>query len=74
MDLKYWPFDEQSCIIKVGSWTFSELQINLMIAKDAIETEHYNSLDWEITSVASERHETIYRCCPEPYVDISECS
>lgn len=31
MDLKMWPFDEQKCEIKIGSWTFSALQIDLLL-------------------------------------------
>lgn len=73
MDLKLWPFDEQNCEIKIGSWTFSALQINLFFDQrgDPIDLSYYNSLEWEITSKRTERHETFYPCCPEPYTDIS---
>lgn len=71
MDLKLWPFDEQHCTIKLGSWTFSAQQIDLIVDKNAIDIEHYNSLDWEIISTNAERHEKFYPCCPEPYTDIS---
>lgn len=29
MDLKIWPFDEQKCEIKMGSWTYNSNQVNL---------------------------------------------
>lgn len=72
MNLKFWPFDEQQCTIKVGSWTYSAHQINLLVDKDSVNIEHYKSLEWKITSTSAERHETFYPCCPEPYVDISK--
>lgn len=72
MDLKFWPFDQQSCIIKVGSWTHSALQINLIPDKKAVDIEHYKSSEWKIISTSAERHETYYPCCPEAYVDISK--
>lgn len=71
MNLKHWPFDEQKCEIKIGSWTFSALQLDLKITDKAIETDYYNSEEWEIISTSAERHETFYPCCPEPYTDIS---
>lgn len=72
MDLKFWPFDEQHCIIKVGSWTFSAKQINLIPDKNSVDIEHYHSSEWKITSTSAERNEKFYPCCPEPYVDISK--
>lgn len=29
LDLKYWPFDTQKCNIVLGSWTYSELALNV---------------------------------------------
>ena len=73
MDLKLWPFDQQTCEIKVGSWTFDAYQLNLLVRKEgAIDTQYYHSLEWEIKSVAAKRNEKFYPCCPEPYVDISQ--
>lgn len=70
MDLKFWPFDEQKCEIKIGSWTFSALQLDLNTAKDPIETKYFNSKEWELVSFNAERHSKIYDCCPEPYLDV----
>jgi hypothetical protein len=72
MNLKFWPFDEQHCTIKFGSWTFNAQQINLIPNTPAVEIDHYKSIEWEITSTSAERNERYYPCCPEPYVDISE--
>ena len=27
---KYFPFDEQTCVIKFGSWTYDGFQVNLL--------------------------------------------
>lgn len=31
LNLKYWPFDEQMCFVKLGSWTYNGYQIDLKV-------------------------------------------
>ena len=31
MDVEYFPFDEQTCIMKFGSWTYDGFQVNIFI-------------------------------------------
>ncbi|KAL7045518.1 hypothetical protein ACKWTF_002249 [Chironomus riparius] len=73
MDLKIWPFDEQKCEIKIGSWTYNSNQINLkMDMVTPIDAKsHYNNLEWEVLNGTAERHEKFYSCCPEPYGDVT---
>ena len=28
MDVEYFPFDEQTCVMKFGSWTYDGFQVN----------------------------------------------
>ena len=30
MDVEYFPFDEQTCVMKFGSWTYDGFQVNLL--------------------------------------------
>ena len=31
MDVEYFPFDEQTCVMKFGSWTYDGFQVNVGI-------------------------------------------
>lgn len=80
IDVRYFPFDEQTCWLKFGSWTFDGFMIDLShIAaqkdSDHVEqgidlTEYFLNVEWDILQVPAERHEKFYPCCPEPYPDI----
>ncbi|KAF7276769.1 hypothetical protein GWI33_009841 [Rhynchophorus ferrugineus] len=36
IDVEYFPFDEQTCVLKFGSWTYDGFKV--------LQPEHYNSL------------------------------
>lgn len=80
IDVRYFPFDQQICFMKFGSWTYDGFQIDLK-HKDSQEgddkvdvgidlREYYPSVEWDILNVPAERHEKYYSCCLEPYPDI----
>ena len=48
MDVEYFPFDEQTCVMKFGSWTYDGFQV----IKEAIVTKYLNSVQFE------------FRCAP----------
>ena len=31
MDVEYFPFDEQTCVMKFGSWTYDGFQVKIMV-------------------------------------------
>ena len=31
MDVEYFPFDEQTCVMKFGSWTYDGFQVDKII-------------------------------------------
>lgn len=67
MNLVNWPFDKQTCIIKLGSWTYSGNQINLQLDSNRIDMSEFNdNSEWTVVKTKVERHSTIYPCCPEP--------
>lgn len=69
MDMHYWPYDSHKCILKIGSWTYDALQIDL--ADGRIETDVYTeNYEWTITKVDVQRNVRKYECCDKPYVDI----
>jgi len=80
IDVRYFPFDEQTCWLKFGSWTFDGFQIDLVhihavpdsehVEQGIDLTEYYINVEWDILRVPAERHVKVYPCCPEPYPDI----
>ncbi|XP_045137615.1 acetylcholine receptor subunit alpha-like isoform X6 [Portunus trituberculatus] len=81
IDVEYFPFDEQTCVMKFGSWTYDGFQVDLRHL-DEIEgtnvvdigvdlSEFYRSVEWDILEVPAVRHEKFYTCCDEPYLDIT---
>nr|QEM43363.1 nicotinic acetylcholine receptor alpha 2 subunit [Bradysia odoriphaga] len=81
IDVRYFPFDQQTCFMKFGSWTYDGDQIDLKHISQKKDDdnkvelgidlrEFYPSVEWDILGVPAERHEKYYPCCAEPYPDI----
>lgn len=81
IDVEFFPFDEQTCYMKFGSWTYDGYTVDLK-HKDQVgnETlipygmdlsEFYLSVEWDVMSVPARRKERFYSCCPQPYPDIT---
>jgi nicotinic acetylcholine receptor len=81
MDVEYFPFDEQTCVMKFGSWTYDGFQVDLRHideenGRPEVEigvdlTEFYMSVEWDILEVPAVRNVKYYTCCDEPYLDIT---
>ncbi|OXU25983.1 hypothetical protein TSAR_004107 [Trichomalopsis sarcophagae] len=81
IDVEYFPFDEQSCNMKFGSWTYNGAQVDLkhmeqvpgsnLVAMGIDLTDFYLSVEWDILEVPASRNEEYYPCCKEPYSDIT---
>jgi len=72
IDVTYFPFDDQLCTLKFGSWTYSGLQVDIVNRSDTLDISNYiESGEWELISVSFERIVGFYPCCPtEPYPSI----
>ncbi|KAK9876611.1 hypothetical protein WA026_013989, partial [Henosepilachna vigintioctopunctata] len=74
LNLRYWPFDVQTCNLKFGSWTYSGDLIDLELYNDKAEIEReliIESTEWELVSTSMKKSSKYYSCCPEAYPDIS---
>ncbi|XP_043224849.1 acetylcholine receptor subunit alpha-like [Amphibalanus amphitrite] len=81
IDVEYFPFDEQTCVMKFGSWTYDGFQVDLrhfdevedsdLVPQGVDLSEFYMSVEWDILDVPAVRHEKFYTCCDEPYLDIT---
>ncbi|XP_065170474.1 acetylcholine receptor subunit beta-like 2 isoform X2 [Atheta coriaria] len=81
INVQYFPFDEQSCLMRFGSWTYNGLQVDLKhwdqasgsnIVKIGIDlSEFYLSVEWDLLAVPATRNEEFRECCEEPFTDIT---
>ncbi|XP_045476068.1 acetylcholine receptor subunit alpha-like isoform X1 [Harmonia axyridis] len=81
IDVEFFPFDEQTCVMKFGSWTYDGFQVDLrhmdeMKGSNVVDigidlTEFYTSVEWDILEIPAVRNEKFYTCCDEPYLDIT---
>ncbi|XP_026472668.1 neuronal acetylcholine receptor subunit alpha-7 [Ctenocephalides felis] len=73
IDITWFPFDDQRCEMKFGSWTYGGFQLDLQLQDEAggdISSFVTNG-EWELIGVPGKRNEIYYNCCPEPYIDIT---
>ncbi|XP_040565885.1 acetylcholine receptor subunit beta-like 2 [Lepeophtheirus salmonis] len=70
INVEWFPFDEQSCDMKFGSWTYDGFQVDLKhvdqekgsnVVKVGIDLkEFYYSVEWDILEVPATRNEEYY--------------
>ncbi|CAH0390559.1 unnamed protein product [Bemisia tabaci] len=80
IDVEYFPFDQQTCFMKFGSWSYDGYTVDLRHISqtpDSTEIEmgidlqdYYLSVEWDVMRVPATRNEKFYSCCEEPYQDI----
>ncbi|CAG2119041.1 unnamed protein product [Medioppia subpectinata] len=85
IDINYFPFDQQECFMKFGSWTYDGNQVDLKHLYDPIGepdkesvvdygidlSEFYINVEWDIMTVPAMKRIKYYSCCPEPYIDVT---
>merc|ERR1711863_90332 len=80
IDVEFFPFDEQECWMKFGSWTYDGFMLDLrhmnqLPTNDSIGIamdlrDFYISTEWDVMEVPAQMNEKYYPCCEEPYPDI----
>ncbi len=72
IDIQWFPFDDQFCTMKFGSWTYDGSEINLTSMSDQIDISTYQpSGEWDLIEAPVKRSVLRYACCPQPYIDIT---
>uniref|UniRef100_A0A6P7F121 Acetylcholine receptor subunit beta-like 1 isoform X1 n=1 Tax=Diabrotica virgifera virgifera TaxID=50390 RepID=A0A6P7F121_DIAVI len=73
IDITWFPFDDQRCEMKFGSWTYDGLQLDLQLQDDdgGDLSSFITNGEWDLLGVPGKRNEIYYKCCPEPYIDIT---
>lgn len=73
-DVRDFPFDEQQCNLKFGSWLFHSKQLDLFRKQDqaAVAKDRVDNGEWNVTSIEIRKNLLKYDCCPdELYPDIT---
>nr|XP_021187908.2 acetylcholine receptor subunit alpha-like isoform X4 [Helicoverpa armigera] len=81
IDVEFFPYDVQTCVLKLGSWTYDGFKVDLrhmdeqagsnVVSVGVDLSEFYMSVEWDILEVPAVRNEKFYTCCDEPYLDIT---
>ena len=72
IDITYFPFDDQMCFLKLGSWAYDGFQVDVLKREKPIDLSNYVSNgEWELLNVQVLRNVQYYSCCPEPYPDVT---
>lgn len=72
IDITWFPFDDQDCEMKFGSWTYNGFKLDFQLKDDKGDLGTYVlNGEWDLLGVPATRNEVIYECCPEPYLDIT---
>jgi nicotinic acetylcholine receptor len=72
IDITYFPFDDQHCKMKFGSWTYDGFQVDVTNRSAQVDLANYVfSGEWELIDIKVIRNEVFYACCSEPYPDVT---
>ncbi|RLV63626.1 hypothetical protein DV515_00018083 [Chloebia gouldiae] len=72
IDVTFFPFDQQSCKMKFGSWTYDKAKIDLENMDHQVDLKNYwESGEWAIIDAVATYNSKKYDCCTEIYPDIT---
>ncbi|NWI95971.1 ACHA2 protein, partial [Pitta sordida] len=72
IDVTFFPFDQQSCHMKFGSWTYDKAKIDLENMDHHVDLKDYwESGEWAIIQAVGTYNSKKYDCCSEIYPDIT---
>ncbi|KAJ8008672.1 hypothetical protein DPEC_G00080850 [Dallia pectoralis] len=72
IDVTFFPFDQQNCKMKFGSWTYDKAKIDLEQIENTVDLKNYwESGEWAIINAVGTYNTKKYDCCIEIYPDIT---
>ncbi|XP_036386552.1 neuronal acetylcholine receptor subunit alpha-4-like [Megalops cyprinoides] len=72
IDVTFFPFDQQNCKMKFGSWTYDRAKIDLVsMANNVDQMDYWESGEWVIVNAVGTYNTKKYECCTEIYPDIT---
>ena len=73
IDVSFFPFDDQQCSLKFGSWAFDASGIDMKTPQPSGAPNSYYipNGEWQLLSIESTRNEKKYQCCEVPFTDLT---
>ncbi|KYN08099.1 Neuronal acetylcholine receptor subunit alpha-7 [Cyphomyrmex costatus] len=73
IDITWFPFDDQHCDMKFGSWTYDGNQLDLVLnsQEGGDLSDFIMNGEWYLIGMPGKKNTIMYQCCPEPYVDVT---
>lgn len=72
IDVTYFPFDEQTCTMKFGSWTFVVTDLDIEAETTPTFSDKYvKSAEWDLIKASKKRNVEFYECCTVPLADVT---
>ncbi|XP_022096448.1 neuronal acetylcholine receptor subunit alpha-9-like [Acanthaster planci] len=72
IDVSFFPFDEQRCPLKFGSWAYNGFQIDLVNRSLSGDTSAYiDNGEWELVGMPVRNNIAYYLCCVAPFPDVT---
>ncbi|XP_062058409.1 neuronal acetylcholine receptor subunit alpha-4 isoform X2 [Lepus europaeus] len=72
IDVTFFPFDQQNCTMKFGSWTYDKAKIDLVRMDSRVDQlDLWESGEWVIVDAVGTYNTRKYECCAEVYPDIT---
>ncbi|XP_033627222.1 neuronal acetylcholine receptor subunit alpha-4-like [Asterias rubens] len=70
INIEFFPFDEQHCLMKFGPWTHESRKVDMVLETNIVDQEDYSENgEWRIVESPAKRNVKEYPCCDEAYVD-----
>ena len=70
-DLTYYPYDQQVCKLKFGSWSYNKNEICLTYKNNSIDISNYQEHEeWNLIDYNTKINSIKYDCCEEEFQDI----
>ncbi|CAG5132953.1 unnamed protein product, partial [Candidula unifasciata] len=72
IDITFFPFDTQVCRLKLGSWAYTGLEVNVWNSSSTMDLSNFvDNGVWQLLGVAVQRNVVFYNCCIEPFPDVT---
>ena len=71
INVRYFPFDEQTCEMIFASWTFDGFFLDLNVnSKEGDQTNYIQNGEWHLVRLGVNKVIRKYSCCEQPYPEI----
>eukprot|EP00795_Rhopilema_esculentum_P010746 gene10746-19533_t len=73
LDVSYFPFDDQECPLKFGSWAHDASKL---VTKSSVKSSTGNSFyvpngEWQLLNIRTQENSIKYQCCEMPFSDVT---